>query len=222
MILAVTSLASKTGVLSQTVARLTFETFSLEHLAGCLMLKLIILAQETIAERTLKYPSTVIPYASLTFLTYGIHQRTDTGVCGEATSPVANPGLAVITYGSHHSQSRGEDAWMAHHAVSGLQHTLDLSTLGAHGQTLHTLAEVTEGTALLLLVTLVAFHYGIARKFRQIDLFLGGPDLLLSKLLLLGLLPLAGFLLRHFVTLAVRISMTNSVPLSFQSRYTYM
>lgn len=100
------------------------------------MLKLIILAQVAIAERTLKYPSAVIPNTSLAFLTHGVHQRAGAGVAGEATSSMAYPGFAIVAYGSHHSQSRGEDPGMPHHAVPRLQHALDLAAMRAYGQSL--------------------------------------------------------------------------------------
>lgn len=82
------------------IATITFETFCFQYLARRLMLKLIILAQVAITERALEYPSSVIPNASLAFVTNGIHQRTDTGMRGETTSSVAYPGFAVIAYGS--------------------------------------------------------------------------------------------------------------------------
>lgn len=82
------------------IATITFETFCFQYLAGCLMFKLIILAQEAVTEWTFKYPSAVIPNTSLTFLTNSIHQRTGAGVAGKATSSMAYPGFAVITYGS--------------------------------------------------------------------------------------------------------------------------
>lgn len=169
------------------IATITFETFCLQYLAWCLMLKLIILTQVAITERALEYPSAVIPNTSLAFLTNGVHQWTDASMRGEATSSVAYPGFTVIAYGPlkhsicdiilinvcrdkcltlehnrnaftyHHSQSCGEDPGMTHHAVTRLQHALDLAAVRAYRQPLHTLAEVTEGTALLLLIALVAF-----------------------------------------------------------------
>lgn len=146
------------------IAIITFETFCFQYLAGCLMFKLIIFAQETITKWTFKYPSAMIPNTSFAFLTNGIHQRTDAGVTGEATSSVAYPGFAVIAYGSlkhsvcdiisinswrdgsimqqrrrftcHHSQSCCKDPGMTHHAVSRLQHAFDLATVRAYGQSL--------------------------------------------------------------------------------------
>lgn len=165
MILTVACLAPETGVLSQTITGLTFEILRLQYLARRLMLKLIVLAQEAVAERALEYPPAMIPDASLALLTNGIRQRADAGVRGQATSPVAHPGLAVVAYGPHHSQPRGEDPGMPHHAVARLQHALDLAAVRAHRQPLQALAEVTEGTALLLLIALVALHQGVARKF---------------------------------------------------------
>jgi len=64
------------------------------------MLELIVLAQEAITKRALEYPSSMIPNASLAFLTNGVHQWTDAGMSGETTSPMANPSFTVITYSS--------------------------------------------------------------------------------------------------------------------------
>lgn len=129
------------------------------------MLKLIVFAQIAITEGALEYPPAVIPNTSLAFLTNGFHQGADAGVTGEATSSVAYPSLAMIAYGSlkhsvcdtmpinlqghssiiirqrcrftcHHSQARSEDSWMAYHAVSRLQHALDLAAVRAYGQPL--------------------------------------------------------------------------------------
>lgn len=80
MILTVACLAPETGVLSQTITGLTFEILRLQYLARRLMLKLIVLAQEAVAERALEYPPAVIPDASLALLTNGVRQRADAGV----------------------------------------------------------------------------------------------------------------------------------------------
>lgn len=211
MILAVACLAPETRVLSQTIAGLALEIFSFQNLAGRLMLELIVLAQETITEGTLEYSAAVIPDSSLAFLTKSIHQRTDTSVRRQATSSVTHPGFAMIAYGSHHSQSRGKHTGMTHHAISCFQHTLDFAAMCAHGQTLKTLTEVTEGTTLLLFIALIAFHYGVARKFRQVNLFLGRSDLFLPEFLSLGFFSLTGLLLRHL------LSVTNDETRSTRS-----
>lgn len=100
------------------------------------MLKLIIFTQEAVAERALEYPPAMIPNAPLALLTNGVRQRADAGMTGETTSPVTYPGFAMIAYSSHHSQTRGENSRMAHYAISGLQHALDLTAVCTYGQPL--------------------------------------------------------------------------------------
>lgn len=120
MVLAVARLTAQTRVLSQPVARLALVRFRLQHLAGRLVLELIVLAQEVVAEAALVHAATVIPNATFTFDANGIHQRTDAGMRLKALAPVADPGLTVVTDGPNHLQSGGVHSRMLHDAISGL------------------------------------------------------------------------------------------------------
>jgi len=64
------------------------------------------------------------------------------------------------------------------------------------------LAEIAEGSRLLLLLALVALHWCIAGQIRKGHL--SAADLLEAKLLLLGLLTLPSLLFRHFGKQGIR------------------
>ena len=84
----------------------------------------------------------------------------------KALPPVTDPGLAMVTDGTDHLQPGGVHSRVLYDTISGLEHALLLATLGANRQALNTLAEVTEGTGLLLPATLLAVHRKVARLFR--------------------------------------------------------
>jgi len=135
------------------------------------MLKLIVLAQETIAKGALEDTSTMLPDTAFTLQANGILQRTGAGVRGKTLAAVAHPCLAEVANGANHSwKSSGIHARMFDHTVASLEHAFDLATLCTNGQTLHTLAEIAKGTRLLLLLALVAVHRRIARKIGERNL----------------------------------------------------
>lgn len=159
------------------------------------MLKLVILAQEIVAETTLVHPTTMVPNGAFTLHADGIHQGACTGVRLKALPAVADPRLAVITDGTDHLQTGGEHSGVLDHAVTRFQHTLLLATLGADRQALDALAKIAKGTGLLLLATFLAVHWQVTRLLRKLRLAVA--NLLLAQLLLLCLLALTCFLLRH-------------------------
>lgn len=68
----------------------------------------------------------------------------------EALPAVTNPGLAEITNSADHGHSSCEHSGVSDQTVARLQHALHLATLCTDGQTLNALAEIAEGTGLLL------------------------------------------------------------------------
>ena len=161
------------------------------------MLELVVLAERAVTEAALEDPSAVLPDAPLALGAHGPVGRTGAGVRRQTLAAVTDPGLAVIAHRAHHGHARGVLAGVLDHAVAGLEHALDLAAFGALGQSLEVLAEVAEGAVLLLALALVALHRRVEGHVGQTALALLAPDLLLSGLLLLGLLPLPGLLLRH-------------------------
>lgn len=84
------------------------------------MLELIVLAQESVAEGALEDAPTVLPDTAFALQAGRILQRTRAGVVLETLASVANPSLAEVADGAHHSEARGVDARMFDHAVAGL------------------------------------------------------------------------------------------------------
>lgn len=150
MLVAVAGLATETRVLTQAIARETLEVLRLQDLARGLVLKLVVFAEECIAEAAPEHPPSVIPNATFAFHANGVLEWTGARMHLQALAAVTYPGLAKVADGSNHPQAGLEDSSMLNEAVPGLQHALDLATLGADGQPLHTLTEIAKGTGLLL------------------------------------------------------------------------
>lgn len=112
MVITETGLATQAGVLPQSVAGSTFVSLCLQDLATGLVLKLVILTQEVVAEGATVYPSPMVPYTAFTLDTVGIHERTCASVGTEALSPVAHPGLTEVTHCPHHAHPRSVDPWV--------------------------------------------------------------------------------------------------------------
>ena len=102
MILAEADLAPETRVLTVSVATLTLEVLSLDHLTAGLVLELVVLAQELKAEAAGEHPSSKVPNSTITLDTLRVSERTGAGVGLETFPPVTNPGLAKVTNGSNH------------------------------------------------------------------------------------------------------------------------
>lgn len=149
VIVAVAGLAPQARVLAQLVARLALVRFRLQHLARCLMLELVVLAQEVVAEAALKHPPTVVPHAPLALDAHRVHQRAGAGVRLQTLPTVADPRLAVVADRTDHLQPGREHAGMLHHTVARFQHALLLATLRTDRQPLQALAEVAERSRLL-------------------------------------------------------------------------
>lgn len=140
----------------------TFVVLSLQNLARCLMLKLVVFAQVVLAERALKDAAAVVPDVALALAAHGVRQGASARVGLEALAPVAHPSFAKVAdrtlinqacYGNflllvsvtyHHSQSRGEHPGMPNDTVSGLGHALRLAAVRTHRKPLHALAKVAE------------------------------------------------------------------------------
>lgn len=197
MLLTVAGLAAQAGVLAMAITRLTLEGLLLQNLTGGLVLKLVILTQEVLAVVTPEDASPVAPHITLTLITNSIHEGTGAGVSLETLPPMTHPRLTEITDGAHHTQAGGEGTGMLHDTVTSLQHAFHLATLSTLRQPLQGLTEVAECSVFLPPLALVTFHYRVARQIRQGAIGPTLPQLLLSCLLLLSLLPLSCLLLGH-------------------------
>ena len=102
MIFAEADLAPETRVLTVSVATLTLEVLSLDHLTAGLVLELVVLAEELEAEAAGEDTTAVFPDSSLTLDTLGVPEGTVAGVVLQALLAVANPGLAEVTDSTHH------------------------------------------------------------------------------------------------------------------------
>lgn len=127
----------------------------------------------------------------------------------QTSSPMADPGLAMIAYRSHHTEACSEYTGVSNDTVPSFQHAFDLAAMSAYGKALRTLTEVTKSSTFLFPIALVAFHYCIAGKFGEIYLTFGSPNFLLSQFLLFSLFSLACFLLRHFYSRLFFTSITK-------------
>lgn len=67
MVITIASLTTQTRILSVAIARLAFVVLGLQHLARCLMLELVVLAQEPGAKRTIENAATVLVHRSFAF-----------------------------------------------------------------------------------------------------------------------------------------------------------
>jgi len=97
VVVAEADLALHAGVLPVPVAGHALVVLSLEALTGRLVLELVVLAEKSVAEGTLKHPSTVVPHPAFAFETDGTVQRTLARVHCKTVSAVADPRLADIT-----------------------------------------------------------------------------------------------------------------------------
>lgn len=123
-------------MLSQSITGNTFECFCLKDLAACLVLKLIILAQEVLTKGTAEDSASVIPHTSITLNAVCISQGTRTGVSAQTFPAVAHPSLAEVAHRPHHGHSSAVHPRMFDHTVGGL-HALGFTTLCADWQLLH-------------------------------------------------------------------------------------
>lgn len=95
-------------MVTKTIARDTFECLSFQDLATSLVLKLIILAKEAIAEGALENAASMLPHIPLTFNTRGILKWTSAGMCGQALPAMADPCFTEVTDGTNHAESSCE------------------------------------------------------------------------------------------------------------------
>lgn len=86
---------------------------------------------------------------------------------------------------------------MLHNTVAGLHHAFHFSALCAYWKSLDSGAKVAKGPVLLLPGALVTLHDGVARMVTKVNPGRISANGFLAKLLLLCLLPLTSFLLRH-------------------------
>jgi len=178
------------------VAGSAFVRIRIQYLTRCLVLELVVLAEEVFAEAALEHSAAKVPDASLAFRAHHVRQRTRARVSLQALPPVTNKRLAKVADRTHHAQPSDESGWMFDDAVSAFRHTFDFAALTASRQTLHSLAKVTECAVFLLPPARVAFHDEVAGHFD--DGLLGAADLLLPLSLLFRFLTLTCFFLGHF------------------------
>lgn len=100
MVFAEANLALKAGVLPDAVTWLALVIFRLEDLAGCLVFKLVILAEVCGAEGAPEDPSSVVPDTSLALSAHGVHQRARAWMCRQTFPPMAHPRFAEVTNGA--------------------------------------------------------------------------------------------------------------------------
>lgn len=98
------------------------------------MLELIVLAQETVAERTFEDPATMIPDSSFTLHTDCVLKWAYTGMRLYTFATVTNKCLAMITNSTNHCQPCREITRMSDQAISCFEHTFDFSTAGTYWQ----------------------------------------------------------------------------------------
>lgn len=82
MVITVASLAPQTRMMTQSVAGYTLESLSLQDLAACLVFKLVVFTEKTVAEGTLKDAAPVFPDIAFTLYARGLLQGTGAGVGG--------------------------------------------------------------------------------------------------------------------------------------------
>lgn len=86
---------------------------------------------------------------------------------------------------------------MLHNTVASLHHAFHFSTLCAYWKSLNSGTKVAKRPVLLLPGALVTLHDGVARMVTKVNPGRISSNGFLAKLLLLRLLPLTSFLLRH-------------------------
>lgn len=118
--------------MAKPVTRHTLQRLSLQDLTAGLVLKLVVLAQEIVAEGALEDAATVFPDVALALDARGVLQWTRASVGRQALPSMAHPGLAVVADGTHHAESSGELPWVLDNTVAGLHHALHFTALGAH------------------------------------------------------------------------------------------
>ena len=72
------------------------------------MFKLIILADEAVAERALEDSPSVVPDSSVALNAGGIGERAGAGMGGETLTTVTDPGLTEITNGTLEDDKEGD------------------------------------------------------------------------------------------------------------------
>jgi len=153
------------------VATLALQILLLNHLAGRLVLKLVILTERFEAEAAGEAPAPMIPDTSLALYAVRLAQHTRTGMLSQALSAVTDPRLAEITNGPHHCHSSCIATYMFYTAVT-LSHTLLLSTLSTYWKSLHTLTKVAKSSVLLPSFALITLHSVVARPFSNVQMVL--------------------------------------------------
>lgn len=116
-----------------------------------------------VAKTALKDASSVFPHSPIALDTDSAGQGAGARVGGQALATVTHPGLAEITDGSNHGHAGGVLTGVLDHAVTSLEHALDLAAFGTLRQPLNGLTEIAEGTIFLLPQALVTLHGGIRR-----------------------------------------------------------
>lgn len=157
------------------VATLALQILLLNHLAGRLVLKLVILTERLEAEAAGEAPAPVIPHTSLALNAVGLAEHTRARMLSQTLSAVTDPRLTEITNGSHHCHSSCIATYMFYTAVT-LSHALLLSTLSTHWKSLHTLTKVAKSSVLLPSFTLIALHSVVAWPFGNIKMVLALPS----------------------------------------------
>lgn len=196
MFVAKADFAPKAGELSLAIAGSTFVRIRIQYLTRCLVLELVVLAEEAFAEAAFEHSTAKVPDASLAFGADHVRQGTRARVSLQALPAVTNERLAKVADRTHHAQPSDEGGWMFDDAVSSFRHAFDFAALTASRQTLHRLAKVTEGAVFLLPPARVALHDEVAGHLD--DGLLGFADLLLPLSLLFRFLTLTCFFLGHF------------------------
>ena len=78
----------------------TFQVLCLELLTAGLVLKLVVLTDETVTEGALEDPAAMIPHTSVTLNAGGIRQWARAGMTGETLATMTHPGLTEVTNGT--------------------------------------------------------------------------------------------------------------------------
>lgn len=92
-------------MVTKTIAGDTFQCLGFQDLATGLVLKLVILTKEAIAERALENAASVLPHVALTFYARGILEWTSTGMRSQALPAMAHPCFTEVTYSTNHAKS---------------------------------------------------------------------------------------------------------------------
>lgn len=133
------------------------------------MLELVVLAEKVAAERTGKDAPAVIPHGPVALDAVRISQSAAARMSRQALPAVTNGRFAKVANSAGESHTGGKHGWMLDDTIARFRHAFDLAALTTHRQSLHRLTEIAEETILLLPLTLIALHCGIARPLSQIS-----------------------------------------------------